>query len=147
MSRRTAAGGTDCASIGVSRNRIRRKGQTTMPLNHLLPGRPRSGRRAAPGTRAPAGQRRAHRVGELHVAAPSWRRWAACSRTSTPKATPRKRYYGGCEKVDIVEDLARERACQLFGANFANVQPHSGANANFGAYTGAAASWATRCSA
>ncbi|HIW75616.1 MULTISPECIES: serine hydroxymethyltransferase [Gordonibacter] len=48
---------------------------------------------------------------------------------------PRKRYYGGCEKVDIVEDLARDRACALFGAGFANVQPHCGANANFGAYT------------
>ena len=48
---------------------------------------------------------------------------------------PRKRYYGGCEKVDIVEDLARERACALFGAGFANVQPPCGANANFGAYT------------
>ena len=48
---------------------------------------------------------------------------------------PRKRYDGGCEKVDIVEDLARDRACALFGANFANVQPHCGANANFGAYT------------
>ena len=48
---------------------------------------------------------------------------------------PRKRYYGGCEKVDIVEDLARDRACKLFGAKFANVQPHCGANANFGAYT------------
>ena len=47
---------------------------------------------------------------------------------------PRKRYYGGGEKVDIVEDLARERACALFGANFANVQPHCGANANLGAY-------------
>ena len=47
---------------------------------------------------------------------------------------PRKRYYGGCEKVDIVEDLARERACALFGSNFANVQPHCGANANLGAY-------------
>lgn len=47
---------------------------------------------------------------------------------------PRKRYYGGCEKVDIVEDLARERACTLFGSNFANVQPHCGANANLGAY-------------
>ena len=47
---------------------------------------------------------------------------------------PRKRYYGGCEKVDIVEDLARERACALFGANFANVQPHCGANANLGAH-------------
>lgn len=47
---------------------------------------------------------------------------------------PRKRYYGGCEKVDLVEDLARDRACELFGAGFANVQPHCGANANFGAY-------------
>ncbi len=47
---------------------------------------------------------------------------------------PRKRYYGGCEKVDLVEDLARERACQLYGAQFANVQPHCGANANFAAY-------------
>ena len=47
---------------------------------------------------------------------------------------PRKRYYGGCEKVGIVEDLARDRACALFGANFANVQPHCGANANLGAY-------------
>lgn len=48
---------------------------------------------------------------------------------------PGKRYYGGCEKVDIVENLARDRACELFGAKFANVQPHCGANANFGAYT------------
>lgn len=48
---------------------------------------------------------------------------------------PRKRYYGGCEKVDLVEDLARDRACELFGANFANVQPHCGANANFAAYS------------
>ncbi|MEQ3363853.1 serine hydroxymethyltransferase [Raoultibacter massiliensis] len=48
---------------------------------------------------------------------------------------PGKRYYGGCEKVDIVEDIARARACELYGCGFANVQPHSGANANFGAYT------------
>ena len=47
---------------------------------------------------------------------------------------PGKRYYGGCEKVDVVEDIARARACELFGAKFANVQPHSGASANFGAY-------------
>jgi glycine hydroxymethyltransferase len=43
---------------------------------------------------------------------------------------PGKRYYGGCEHVDITEQLAIERACQLFGARFANVQPHSGAQAN-----------------
>ncbi|EJZ83794.1 serine hydroxymethyltransferase [Slackia piriformis] len=47
---------------------------------------------------------------------------------------PGKRYYGGCEKVDLVEELARERAKELFGAKFANVQPHSGANANLAAY-------------
>ncbi len=47
---------------------------------------------------------------------------------------PRKRYYGGCEYVDIVEDLARDRAKQLFGAEYANVQPHSGAQANMAVY-------------
>ncbi len=47
---------------------------------------------------------------------------------------PGKRYYGGCEKVDVVEDLARDRAKELFGAAYANVQPHSGANANLAAY-------------
>ena len=47
---------------------------------------------------------------------------------------PGHRYYGGCEKVDIVEDLARDRAKELFGAKFANVQPHSGAQANYAAY-------------
>ncbi len=47
---------------------------------------------------------------------------------------PGHRYYGGCEFVDVVEDLARQRACKLFGAEHANVQPHSGAQANFAAY-------------
>ncbi len=47
---------------------------------------------------------------------------------------PGKRYYGGCECVDIVEDLARERAKELFGAEFANVQPHSGASANLAVF-------------
>jgi glycine hydroxymethyltransferase len=47
---------------------------------------------------------------------------------------PGKRYYGGCEYVDIVEDLARERIKQLFGAEHANVQPHSGAQANTAVY-------------
>ncbi len=46
---------------------------------------------------------------------------------------PGKRYYGGCWAVDVVEDLARERAKALFGAGFANVQPHSGAQANYAA--------------
>ena len=47
---------------------------------------------------------------------------------------PGKRYYGGCECVDIVETIAIERAKKLFGANFANVQAHSGAQANTAVY-------------
>ena len=47
---------------------------------------------------------------------------------------PGKRYYGGCEDVDIVENIARDRAEKLFGAKFANVQPHSGAQANIAVY-------------
>lgn len=47
---------------------------------------------------------------------------------------PGKRYYGGCEKVDIIEDIARDRAKKLFGAEHANVQPHSGAQANTAVY-------------
>jgi glycine hydroxymethyltransferase len=47
---------------------------------------------------------------------------------------PGRRYYGGCEYVDVVEDLARERAKKLFGADHANVQPHSGAQANMAVY-------------
>lgn len=47
---------------------------------------------------------------------------------------PGRRYYGGCQCVDVVENIAIERAKQLFGANFANVQPHSGAQANFAVY-------------
>ena len=47
---------------------------------------------------------------------------------------PGHRYYGGCEYVDIVEDIARDRVCKLFGAEHANVQPHSGANSNLAVY-------------
>ena len=47
---------------------------------------------------------------------------------------PSKRYYGGCYCVDVVENIARERACKLFGAEHANVQPHSGANANLAVF-------------
>ncbi|WP_277468325.1 MULTISPECIES: serine hydroxymethyltransferase [unclassified Paenibacillus] len=50
---------------------------------------------------------------------------------------PGKRYYGGCEDVDIVENLARDRAKQLFGADHVNVQPHSGAQANMAVYLAA----------
>ena len=48
---------------------------------------------------------------------------------------PGKRYYGGCQCVDLAEELARTRACKLFGADHANVQPHSGAQANYAVYT------------
>lgn len=47
---------------------------------------------------------------------------------------PNKRYYGGCDVVDEVEDLARQRLCELFGAEHANVQPHSGSSANMAVY-------------
>ena len=47
---------------------------------------------------------------------------------------PGRRYYGGCHYVDVAEDLARDRAKELFGADHANVQPHSGAQANMGVY-------------
>ena len=47
---------------------------------------------------------------------------------------PGKRYYGGCEYADIIEDIARDRAKELFGADWVNVQPHSGATANAAVY-------------
>lgn len=47
---------------------------------------------------------------------------------------PGKRYYGGCECVDVAENIARDRMCELFGAEHANVQPHSGSQANMGVY-------------
>jgi len=50
------------------------------------------------------------------------------------EGSPGRRYYGGCEYVDVVETLARERACRLFGAQHANVQPHSGSQANMAVY-------------
>src|SRR5690625_7039059 len=50
---------------------------------------------------------------------------------------PGRRYYGGCEHVDIAEDLARDRAKKLFGADHVNVQPHSGAQANMAVYLSA----------
>src|SRR5690606_11691793 len=47
---------------------------------------------------------------------------------------PGRRYYGGCEEVDVAENLARDRACAIFGADHANVQPHAGAMANMAVY-------------
>jgi len=57
-----------------------------------------------------------------------------CLTNKYAEGYPGKRYYGGCECVDIVEELARKRACELFGAEHANVQPHSGAQANTAVY-------------
>ena len=57
-----------------------------------------------------------------------------CLTNKYAEGYPGKRYYGGCEFVDIVEELARKRACELFGADHANVQPHSGAQANTAVY-------------
>ena len=57
-----------------------------------------------------------------------------CLTNKYAEGYPGKRYYGGCEYVDIVENLARDRVCRLFGAEHANVQPHSGAQANMAVY-------------
>ena len=51
-----------------------------------------------------------------------------------PKDILVKRDYAGCENIDVTENLARDRACKLFGAEYANVQPHSGAQANEAIY-------------
>jgi len=59
---------------------------------------------------------------------------ASCLTNKYAEGYPQHRYYGGCEHVDTVEDLARERACQLFHADHANVQPHAGSQANMAAY-------------
>ena len=58
----------------------------------------------------------------------------SCLTNKYAEGYPSKRYYGGCECVDIAEDLARDRAKQLFGCEYVNVQPHSGAQANLAVY-------------
>jgi len=58
----------------------------------------------------------------------------SCLTNKYAEGYPSKRYYGGCECVDVVEDLARDRAKQLFGCEYVNVQPHSGAQANMAVY-------------
>ncbi|MEG1918454.1 MAG: serine hydroxymethyltransferase [Oscillospiraceae bacterium] len=57
-----------------------------------------------------------------------------CLTNKYAEGYPGKRYYGGCYAVDVTENIARERACKLFGAEHANVQPHSGASANLAAF-------------
>ena len=54
---------------------------------------------------------------------------------------PGKRYYGGCEFVDVAEQVAIERLTKLFGAKYANVQPHSGAEANLAVFYSLASTW------
>ena len=58
----------------------------------------------------------------------------SCLTNKYAEGYPGKRYYGGCAAVDVVEDIARQRACEIFGADHANVQPHSGAQANLAVY-------------
>ena len=58
----------------------------------------------------------------------------SCLTNKYAEGYPGKRYYGGCENVDVVEDLARNRVCQLFKADHANVQPHCGSSANMAVY-------------
>ena len=57
-----------------------------------------------------------------------------CLTNKYAEGYPGKRYYGGCYAVDVTEEIARNRACELFGCKHANVQPHSGANANLAAF-------------
>ena len=85
--------------------------------------------RSSPGRRRPSSS-------SPRRTSPRWRcsrPWARGS-TTIRRGLPGKRYYGGCQIVDQVEDLARERCKELFGADHANVQPHSGSQANTAAY-------------
>lgn len=68
------------------------------------------------------------------VSKPVMMAMGTCLTNKYAEGYPGKRYYGGCYAVDVTEEIARQRACQLFGCNFANVQPHSGANANLAAF-------------
>ena len=60
----------------------------------------------------------------------------SCLTNKYAEGYPGKRYYGGCEVVDVIEQLAIDRVCALFGAEYANVQPHSGAQANAAVFLG-----------
>ncbi|MBX3321415.1 MAG: serine hydroxymethyltransferase [Phycisphaeraceae bacterium] len=71
---------------------------------------------------------------ENHVSRAVMHAMGTCLTNKYAEGYPGRRYYGGCEHHDRIENLARERACQLFGCQFANVQPHSGAQANTAAF-------------
>ncbi len=67
---------------------------------------------------------------ENHVSAPVMHAMGTCLTNKYAEGYPGARYYGGCVHHDVIESIARDRACTMFGAKFANVQPHSGAQAN-----------------
>ena len=71
---------------------------------------------------------------ENHVSAAVMHTMGSWLTNKYAEGYPGKRYYGGCEHHDAIEDIARDRACSLFGCSHANVQPHSGANANVAAF-------------
>src|SRR5215203_6503786 len=71
---------------------------------------------------------------ENHVSAAVMEAAGTCLTNKYAEGYPGARYYGGCEFYDQIESIAIERAKQMFGCRFANVQPHSGANANFAAF-------------
>src|SRR5438874_10732064 len=71
---------------------------------------------------------------ENHVSVAVMEAAGSCLTNKYAEGYPGARYYGGCAFYDQIENLAIERAKQLFGCRFANVQPHSGANANLAAY-------------
>lgn len=71
---------------------------------------------------------------ENYVSEDVMRAMGSCLTNKYAEGYPGKRYYGGCQVVDQIEDLARERVKQLFGAEYANVQPHSGAQANMAVF-------------
>ncbi len=71
---------------------------------------------------------------ENYVSDEVMRAMGSCLTNKYAEGYPGKRYYGGCQVVDQVEELARERVKRLFGAEYANVQPHSGAQANMAVF-------------
>ncbi len=83
---------------------------------------------------------------ENHVSAPVMHAMGTCLTNKYAEGYPGARYYGGCKYHDQAEDLARDRAKQLFGCRFANVQPHSGAQANAAAFLATLAPGDTFCS-
>ena len=124
-------------AAGPGPDSSRRNAQMTETRTHVPPSRPSGPRdlRGHPARNRPAGRAaRADRQRELHVRGRARSHRQRLHQQVRGRAIPGKRYYGGCEFTDIVENLARERAKKLFGAEYVNVQPHSGSQANQAAY-------------